>query len=107
MFYFLQFICLLAIFLVPHSQAVISDNHDANMTLAGYYCKNHSEIRTINIIYSDKPQGLPCQVTFQKNSTEVMQLLEAKRNVEACKNKAVRMASRLRDRGWQCQSSGI
>lgn len=97
---------LLATFLVPATQAIVSNQHSVDMDGFGYYCSNHSEVRMINIVYGSSPQGLPCQVTFQQNSGSVTQLLSVQRNVDICEYKADSMAARMIDRGWSCQASG-
>ena len=107
MLYPAQLCLLTAAFLVPNSQAVISNNQDADMNNAGYYCSSGQTTQTINIHYGNSTQGLPCKVTLQAKSGDVTQLLEAKRNVSICETKAKLMATRLIDRGWRCQRSGI
>ncbi|MGH1487655.1 MAG: hypothetical protein ACRBCI_15680 [Cellvibrionaceae bacterium] len=107
MLYPAQLLFLTAAFLVPNSQAVKSNNLDADMNAAGYYCSIGQTARAININYGESEQGLPCQVTLQEKVGQITQLLEAKRNVAICETKAKIMATRLIDRGWHCQSSGI
>ena len=105
--YATQLLFLMAAFLVPNSQAVISNNQDADMNTAGYYCSIGQQAKSIHIHYGNNTQGLPCQVTLQHNTRAITQLLSAKRNVSICENKAGSMAVRLIDRGWHCQTSGI
>ena len=108
-----QGLFLMAAFLVPNSQAVISNSlgatiSSASMDSSSYYCStNRGETQHISVIYGNSPTGLPCSVTLQANQAVVTQLLQAKRNVAACAQKARAMALRLQDRSWHCQSSRI
>ena len=101
-----QLLFILAAFLVPVSQAVVSNNDVANMNAAGYYCATSQEIRTIQIHYGSDSQGLPCRVTYER-SNKVTQLLQADRSTAICEHKAEIMAARLIDRGWHCEGSGL
>lgn len=107
MFYPIQLLFLTAAFLVPNSQAVISDNLEANMQTAGYYCEVSGKIAKVSIHYGEELNNLPCLVTIQRNNSDVIPLLEAKRSKNHCENKAKVMMQRLVDRGWHCLSSGI
>lgn len=107
MYYSLRLLCLAAAFLVPNSQALLSDQLQAGMTTAGYYCSLGGNRATVSIHYGDSASHLPCSVGLQKNQGEVVSLLEAKRHLSHCETKAIQMQKRLHDRGWQCLSSGI
>ena len=96
-----------AIFLVPNSQALKSDNMNVATDAAGYFCTLDGSIRNVSIIYGDSPQGLPCKVTYQQQDRSAITLLEAKRNTNICETKAKNMALRLNDRGWRCEASAI
>ncbi|MFT6387152.1 MAG: putative ATP-grasp superfamily ATP-dependent carboligase [Cellvibrionaceae bacterium] len=103
----IQLLFLMAAFLVPNSQAVISDRLEANMQTAGYYCQKRRDIAIVSIHYQNSTNDLPCSVSIQKNSSPVVSLLEAKRNKDNCESKAKTMMQRLVDRGWRCLSSGL
>ncbi len=107
MIYPTQLLFLAAAFLVPNSQAVLSDNLAIVMEEAGYYCEAAGKITKVNIHYGESANNLPCKVTVESKGSEAMVLLEAKRNVEICEHKADVMKQRLIDRGWSCLSSGM
>lgn len=103
----IQWLLLMAAFLVPNSQAVIADRLEANMHTAGYFCSIAGKTTEVSIHYGDNNQHLPCRVTVQKSGSAVVSILEAKRNKDHCNLKAESMKQRLVDRGWHCLSSGI
>ena len=102
-----RLLCLVAAFLVPNSQALISNPVIITVDTPGYHCRLNTNLRMINIHYGNNAQGLPCQVTHRENTHAIRQLLEAKRNINICESKATDMAARLRDRGWRCEQVGI
>lgn len=98
---------ILAIFLVPNSQAVISNSAEASKNTRGYFCEIPGKTMSVNIHYGDSPSNLPCRVTIEGSNTQAISLIEAKRNTSLCEHKAETMKQRLVDRGWHCLSSGI
>lgn len=106
--YPIQTLLLVVAFITPNSPAVISGNITPSTEAIGYHCSLGTSINEVNIHYGGNAKQLPCQVTlFSYPSKDVVQLLEAKRNVATCENKAELMATRFRDRGWHCERSGF
>jgi len=102
----LQWLFLMAAFLVPNSQAVIANRLEANMHTAGYFCSTTGKTAEVSIHYGSNHLRLPCRVTVQRNGSAAVSILEAKRNKDHCDLKAASMKQRLVDRGWHCLSSG-
>lgn len=100
------FFILIATFLVPNSQAVISHYLTHDMDSVGYHCTMPGKSTSITVDYSHTKSGLPCSVNYRPNSYSAQELLTSTRNVETCEIKARRMSERLLDRGWRCQASG-
>jgi hypothetical protein len=96
-----------ATFLVPNSQIAMSNPTDTALKVSSYSCQLGYETKKVSLHYGEYSQGLPCQVSLQQGNQATTLLLEAKRNPNTCEDKAKDMTSRLLDRGWRCNSTGI
>ncbi len=104
------FLCILAgvVFIGPNSEALLSNEASFAMNEAGYHCTYGQETRNITISYYDDPiYNQVCDVKDQLNNGKKQTLWNHQRSAYSCETKAGAMAFRLKDRGWQCQISGL
>ncbi len=104
------YLCILAgvVFIGPNSEALLSNEASFAMNEAGYHCTYGQETRNITISYYDDPiYNQVCDVKDQLNNGKKQTLWNHQRSAYSCETKAGAMAFRLKDRGWQCQISGL
>ena len=95
------------VFIGPNSEALLSNTSSYDMDDAGYHCSLGPQQSQINIVYKKHPMYLTsCDVTYLRNG-KANTLWSNQRHQSTCETQAALLASRLVDRGWQCQTDGI
>jgi|GEM_PF-5032811 len=92
----------------PNSEALLSNTAFYDMNHHGYHCLKFQQKGQIFIIHEPhEVYNQVCSVSYKKNQERERILWQHQRNSETCEVRAKQMALRLKDRGWQCQMTGI
>ncbi|WP_051326824.1 MULTISPECIES: hypothetical protein [Aliagarivorans] len=68
-----------------------------------YMCKHGSAERIISVVYHGENQGLPCEVTYQKDGS--FETLWRAQNTEGyCEEKAIDFVQKQIGWGWDCEA---
>jgi len=96
------------IFIGPNSEAFLLNTSSFDMDYPGYHCTSMQKQREISIVHNPHPiYAIACDVTFKKDQQAPLPLWTDQRNTSTCEEKALAIAERLEDRGWQCKVAGI
>jgi len=68
-------------------------------------CHSGDLVRSVDIVYSDPGQAVPCEVLYNKQSEGVQSVLwRADHQAGYCEEKAQAFIEKLEGMGWQCES---
>lgn len=70
-------------------------------------CQYGDLTRSIEVVYADPGQPLPCEVIYDKPDEGGLEsLYQAQNEAGYCEARAKELVSRLEGFGWQCEGSG-
>jgi len=82
--------------------------HNASATL----CSMDGMQRSVNVVYSQPGQNLPCEVVYEKSSAAedistapTLTLWRAEHQAGYCESRADEFVAKLQQLGWQCQAT--
>ena len=81
-------------------------NQALQTTAPRFICNYAQRERRIEVVYTNPPQQVPCQVQYFKDTEEPgnMQVLwSANDEIGYCETQAEQLAERLRGFGWECE----
>ncbi len=70
-------------------------------------CRFGEMVRSVDVVYSDPGQAVPCEVLYNKQSEGSQSVLwRADNEAGYCEEKARGFVEKLEGMGWQCASDG-
>ena len=71
-------------------------------------CTNGDLLRSVNVIYPQEGQVLPCEVRYEKPAqNQSMTLWRAANQIGFCEAQAEKFIAKLQDLGWSCTADTI
>ena len=68
-------------------------------------CTNDGLLRSVNVVYPEQGQVLPCEVRYEKPAeNQSMTLWRAENQIGFCEAQAEKFIAKLKDLGWSCSA---
>ncbi len=68
-------------------------------------CTNDGLLRSVNVVYPEQGQVLPCEVRYEKPAeNQSMTLWRAENQIGFCEAQAEKFIAKLQDLGWSCSA---